>query len=215
MGEFWAPGAEIWLFKKKNMDRSIDLAVQHMFSSEDETFFFSMKIEDPDSPHSSESERSKIKWLVIWTSVRSLVLVTVFTSEVIRKKSSPKYFCQVVPLHHQPHMCNLLSDKVTYMAVCGMWTAGHLKWIARHNQNRKKSVRSSSVWTKSAPRANDFSRAMFRVDMCAHSVCRQVSWYEGRDLPSSRRLWCNGRQTSQYRRGNVEEGGGADTRWPT
>ena len=30
MGEFWAPGAEIWLFKKKNMDRSIDLAVQHM-----------------------------------------------------------------------------------------------------------------------------------------------------------------------------------------
>ena len=29
MGEFWAPGAEIWLFKKKNMDRSIDLAVQH------------------------------------------------------------------------------------------------------------------------------------------------------------------------------------------
>ena len=139
MGEFfWAPGAEIWLFKKKNMDRSIDLAVQHMFSSEDETFFFSMKIEDPDSPHSSESERSKIKWLVIWTSVRSLVLVTVFTSEVIRKKSSPKYFCQVVPLHHQPHMCNLLSDKVTYMAVCGMWTAGHLKWIARHNQNRKR-----------------------------------------------------------------------------
>ena len=109
-----------------------------MFSSEDETFFFSMKIEDPDSPHSSESERRKIKWLVIWTSVRSLVLVTVFTSEVIRKKSSPKYFCQVVPLHHQPHMCNLLSDKVTYMAVCGMWTAGHLKWIARHNQNRKR-----------------------------------------------------------------------------
>ena len=31
MGEFWAPGAEIWLFKKKNMDRSIDLAVQRMF----------------------------------------------------------------------------------------------------------------------------------------------------------------------------------------
>ena len=30
MGEFWAPGAEIWLFKKKNMDRSIDLAVWHM-----------------------------------------------------------------------------------------------------------------------------------------------------------------------------------------
>ena len=30
MGEFWAPGAEIWLFKKKNMDRSIDLAVQHI-----------------------------------------------------------------------------------------------------------------------------------------------------------------------------------------
>ena len=29
IGEFWAPGAEIWLFKKKNMDRSIDLAVQH------------------------------------------------------------------------------------------------------------------------------------------------------------------------------------------
>ena len=29
MGEFWAPGAKIWLFKKKNMDRSIDLAVQH------------------------------------------------------------------------------------------------------------------------------------------------------------------------------------------
>ena len=29
MGEFWAPGAEIWLFKKKNMDRSIDLAVWH------------------------------------------------------------------------------------------------------------------------------------------------------------------------------------------
>ena len=28
MGEFWAPGAEMWLFKKKNMDRSIDLAVQ-------------------------------------------------------------------------------------------------------------------------------------------------------------------------------------------
>ena len=25
MGEFWAPGAEIWLFKKKNMDRSIGL----------------------------------------------------------------------------------------------------------------------------------------------------------------------------------------------
>ena len=33
MGEFWAPGAEIWLFKKKNMDRSIDLAVQHNFIS--------------------------------------------------------------------------------------------------------------------------------------------------------------------------------------
>ena len=31
MGEFWAPGAEIWLFKKKNMDRSIDLAVWHIF----------------------------------------------------------------------------------------------------------------------------------------------------------------------------------------
>ena len=30
IGEFWAPGAEIWLFKKKNMDRSIDLAVQHI-----------------------------------------------------------------------------------------------------------------------------------------------------------------------------------------
>ena len=30
MGEFWAPGAEIWLFKKKNMDRSIDLAVWHI-----------------------------------------------------------------------------------------------------------------------------------------------------------------------------------------
>ena len=30
MGEFWAPGAEIWLFKKTNMDRSIDLAVQHI-----------------------------------------------------------------------------------------------------------------------------------------------------------------------------------------
>ena len=31
MGEFWAPGAEIWLFKKKNMDRSIDLAVWHIY----------------------------------------------------------------------------------------------------------------------------------------------------------------------------------------
>ena len=31
MGEFWAPGAEIWLFKKKNMDRSIDLAVWLMY----------------------------------------------------------------------------------------------------------------------------------------------------------------------------------------
>ena len=31
IGEFWAPGAEIRLFKKKNMDRSIDLAVQHIF----------------------------------------------------------------------------------------------------------------------------------------------------------------------------------------
>ena len=31
IGEFWAPGAEIWLFKKKNMDRSIDLAVQHIW----------------------------------------------------------------------------------------------------------------------------------------------------------------------------------------
>ena len=30
MGEFCAPGAEIWLFKKTNMDRSIDLAVQHI-----------------------------------------------------------------------------------------------------------------------------------------------------------------------------------------
>ena len=30
MGEFWAPGAEIWLFKKKNMDRSIHLAVWHI-----------------------------------------------------------------------------------------------------------------------------------------------------------------------------------------
>jgi len=30
IGEFWAPGAKIWLFKKKNMDRSIDLAVQHI-----------------------------------------------------------------------------------------------------------------------------------------------------------------------------------------
>ena len=30
MREFRAPGAEIWLFKKKNMDRSIDLAVQLM-----------------------------------------------------------------------------------------------------------------------------------------------------------------------------------------
>ena len=30
MGEFWAPGAEIWLFKKKNIDRSIDLAVWHI-----------------------------------------------------------------------------------------------------------------------------------------------------------------------------------------
>ena len=28
---FRAPGAEIWLFKKKNMDRSIDLAVQHKY----------------------------------------------------------------------------------------------------------------------------------------------------------------------------------------
>ena len=34
MREFRAPGAEIWLFKKKNMDRSIDLAVQHIL------FFF-------------------------------------------------------------------------------------------------------------------------------------------------------------------------------
>ena len=31
MREFRAPGAEIWLFKKKNMDRSIDLAVQHIW----------------------------------------------------------------------------------------------------------------------------------------------------------------------------------------
>ena len=30
MREFRTPGAEIWLFKKKNMDRSIDLAVQLM-----------------------------------------------------------------------------------------------------------------------------------------------------------------------------------------
>ena len=30
MKDFRAPGAEIWLFKKKNMDCSIDLAVQHM-----------------------------------------------------------------------------------------------------------------------------------------------------------------------------------------
>ena len=30
MREFRAPGAEIWLFKKKNMDCSIDHAVQHM-----------------------------------------------------------------------------------------------------------------------------------------------------------------------------------------
>ena len=29
LGQFRSPGAEIWLFKKKNMDRSIDLAVQH------------------------------------------------------------------------------------------------------------------------------------------------------------------------------------------
>ena len=33
MGEFWAPGPEIWLFKKKNMDRSIDLAVWHKHES--------------------------------------------------------------------------------------------------------------------------------------------------------------------------------------
>ena len=35
MREFRAPGAEIWLFKKKNMDRSIDLAVQLMYVNED------------------------------------------------------------------------------------------------------------------------------------------------------------------------------------
>ena len=37
MGEFWAPGAEIWLFKKKNMDRSIDLAVWHTNSYKQRT----------------------------------------------------------------------------------------------------------------------------------------------------------------------------------
>ena len=47
----------------------------------------------------------------------------------------------------------------------------------------------------------------------AHSVYRHVSWYEGRDPPSSRRLWCNGRQTSQYRlSGNVEVGRGEEGR---
>ena len=30
LGQFRSPGAEIWLFKKKNMDRSIDLAVQRI-----------------------------------------------------------------------------------------------------------------------------------------------------------------------------------------
>ena len=39
MGEFWAPGAEIWLFKKKNMDRSIDLAVQHIDKDDQKSIF--------------------------------------------------------------------------------------------------------------------------------------------------------------------------------
>ena len=66
----------------------------------------------------------------------------------------------------------------------------------------------ASCSTHTAAEGNDCSLTTFRVDTCAHSVYRQqLSWYEGRDLPSSRRLWCNGRQTSQYRRsGNVEEG---------
>ena len=69
-------------------------------------------------------------------------------------------------------------------------------------------VQVASCSTHTAAEGNDCSLKMFRVDTCAHSVYRQqLSWYEGRDLPSSRRLWCNGRQTSQYRRsGNVEEG---------
>ena len=75
-------------------------------------------------------------------------------------------------------------------------------------------VQVASCSTHTAAEGNDCSLKMFRVDTCAHSVYRQqLSWYEGRDPPSSRRLWCNGRQTSQYRlSGNVEVGRGEEGR---
>ena len=47
IGEFWAPGAEIWLFKKKNMDRSIDLAVQHRVCNDS---MFNIQMEVPVKP---------------------------------------------------------------------------------------------------------------------------------------------------------------------
>ena len=70
MGEFWAPGAEIWLFKKKNMDRSIDLAVWHMYLQWEKTC---LPQEDapagssPESaPPSSPQDRWRCRFLSLW-----------------------------------------------------------------------------------------------------------------------------------------------------